>query len=316
MANRTIRKTGFVLVSVLWITAMLTVITLGFGRRAALERRAAAYALDQAEAMLMARGAVERGIIELYNQRYMKMLLPEDQRGGDHCGQSWAKKTNLFTEGYFEERENYDNDEVAYLIIDEDRFININGADEKILVEIKSLKRPVIRAINARLNRAGGRSGEEYQPFNSIEEIRYLRGVSEDDWFGSRKGPGLKKLLTVWGSNQININTASEEVLSCIPGLKKSEISAIVGYRAGGDGILYTDDDQGFEDMSDLLEKTGLSESGSGEWGVYCKFHASHFRITGVATRRQGKVRAICSAVFAAGSYIQVLDWQEKTLGS
>lgn len=316
MRSRSLQKTGFVLVTVLWITAMLTVITLGFGRRAALERRASAYALDQAEAMLMARGAVQRGIIELYNQRYMKMLLPEDQRGGDHCGQSWAHKKDLFSEGYFEAKENYENDEVAYIIIDEDRFINVNEADERILVEIKHLKRPVIRAINARLHRTGGRNNEEYQPFNSVEEIRYLRGVTEDDWFGTRKGPGLNKLLTVWGTDKINVNTASEEVLSCIPGIKKSDINAILDYRCGGDGVLYTDDDQGFEDMGDLLAKTGLSESGSGEWGEYCKFHASHFRITGVATRRQGKVRAICSAIFAAGSYIQVLDWQEKTLGS
>ncbi|HOH43872.1 MAG TPA: hypothetical protein PLZ53_12190, partial [Candidatus Hydrogenedentes bacterium] len=100
------------------------------------------------------------------------------------------------------------------------------------------------------------------------------------------------------------------------PGLKKTEINAILRYRAGSDGVLYTDDDQGFEDMNDLLTKAGLSESGSADWGAYCKFNASHFRITGVATRRQGKVRAICSAIFAAGNYIQVLDWQEKTLGS
>jgi len=314
--NNGMHKTGFVLISVLWVTAMLTVIALGFGRRAALERRASAYALDQAEAMLMARGAVERGIIELYNQRYMRMLLPEGQRGGDHCGQSWAKKKNLYTEGYFEKRENFDNDEAAYIIIDEDRYINVNAADEKILEEVKSLKRPVIRAINARLNRAGGRGNEEYQPFNAVEEIRYLRGVTEDNWFGSKNAPGLKNLLTVWGTAQINVNTASEEVLSCIPGLKKTEINAILRYRAGSDGVLYTDDDQGFEDMNDLLTKAGLSESGSADWGAYCKFNASHFRITGVATRRQGKVRAICSAIFAAGNYIQVLDWQEKTLGS
>ncbi|MDP7638547.1 MAG: hypothetical protein QGG73_02365, partial [Candidatus Hydrogenedentes bacterium] len=51
-------RRGFVLVSVLWILAILTVVSLGFANRASLERKVAWYALDQAQAQNMARGAV------------------------------------------------------------------------------------------------------------------------------------------------------------------------------------------------------------------------------------------------------------------
>src|SRR5690606_17628980 len=50
---------GFVLVIVLWVLAILTVISVGFGRRSVLDRRAAAFTLDKTQAMMLARGAVE-----------------------------------------------------------------------------------------------------------------------------------------------------------------------------------------------------------------------------------------------------------------
>ncbi len=310
-------KTGFVLVSVLWITAMLTLIILGFGRRAALDRRAAAYALDQAEAMMMARGAVDRGVVELYNRGLMLLLLPEDQRGGTHLGESWAQTNNLFEEGYFEQTELYENDVVAYIITDEDRFININmdptapGWD--VLEEIDALSRPVLRRIRARHDTM---REEKRMGFNAVEELRYVRGVREDDWFGTHRTVGLKRLLTVWGDGRINVNTASREVLACIPGLRSGDINTILNYRAGGDGVLNTGDDRGFENPEDLTDKTGVTGASREALDKYCKYTSSHFRITGVATRRQGRVRAVCSAIVSYESEFMVIDWQEKTLGS
>ena len=311
-------RTGFVLVSVLWITAMLSVIILGFGRRAALDRRAAAYALDQAEAMMMARGAVDRGIVELYNRGLMRLLLPEDQRGGTHLGESWARTNNLFKESYFEQTELYENDVVAYIITDEDRFININvdprAPGWEVLEEIDALNRTVLRRIRARHDSL---REEQRMSFNAIEELRYIRGIREDDWFGTRRTVGLRHLLTVWGSGLINVNTASREVLECVPGLRSGDINTILNYRAGGDGVLNTDDDRGFENPEDLTDKTGVTGASREALDKYCKYTASHFKITGVATRRQGRVRAVCSAIVSyAEDGFMVIDWQEKTLGS
>lgn len=307
---------GFVLISVLWITAMLTVITLGFGRRAALERRAAAYALDQEEAMMMARGAVDRGIVEMYNRGLMLMLLPPELQGGTHMAESWAHPKNLFEEGYFEESEKYENDEVIYVITDEERYININTTNEKVLEEIPSMSRTIVRRIMARRDPKANEK-EGVTPFQAIEEIRYLSGVDDEDWFGERDKPGLKNLLTVWGDGHININTASEEVLACIPKVRKRDLNVILEYRNGPDGIPYTSDDLGFKDMADLQEKTGVTIDPSGPLNTYCTCTSTYFRITGVATLRQGRIRAVCSAIVdLSGSASIILDWQEKTLGS
>lgn len=310
------RKKGFVLISVLWITAMLTVITLGFGRRAALDRRAAAYALDQEEAMMMARGAVDRGIVEMYNRGLMFMLLPPELQGGTHMAESWARPKNLFEEGYFEESEQYENDEVIYVITDEERYININTSPQEILEEIESMSRTIVRRVMAR-RKEEVHEKEGVTLFQAIEEIRYLRGVDDDDWFGERDKAGLKNLLTVWGDGKININTASEDVLSCIPKVKKRDIAAILEYRNGPDGVSYTSDDLGFMNMEDLAEKTGVTVDPTGPLNTYCTCTSIFFRITGVATRRQGRIRAVCSAVVSLSeSAAPILDWQEKTLGS
>ena len=65
---------GFVLTTILWIVAILTVIVLGFGYRSLLERRIAWYELDKAQAQAMAHGAANRAILELENKRHLDAL--------------------------------------------------------------------------------------------------------------------------------------------------------------------------------------------------------------------------------------------------
>lgn len=317
MVRRDGHNSGFALVCVLWVTAMLIVLVLGFGRRASLERRAAANAFDHTQAMMMARGAVDRGIVELQNRSALLLLLPEEHRGGTHVGESWAQSINLYLENYFEQTELFALDEVAYVIVDEDRYININKAPKEVLEAIPSLKRPVLRRIIARRT-PEEHSEEEKTPFNVIEEIRYIKGVSEDDWFGADGEPGLRDLLSVWGDDgRINVNTAPEEVLRCIPGLTSGDINLILNYRANDDGELYSADDRGFTSMEDLTNKTGIIGASREALDMFCKCTSTYFRITGVATRNKGRIRAVCSAVvsLAQGPSV-ILDWQEKTLGS
>ncbi|HOQ89068.1 MAG TPA: hypothetical protein PLX03_02905, partial [Candidatus Hydrogenedentes bacterium] len=96
-------KRGFVLVCVLWVTALLSLLALGFARRAMLDRRAATYALDHAVAMAAARGAVERGILEIMNRGLKVRFLPPERRGGTHLGEYWARPTDFASEGFLSE---------------------------------------------------------------------------------------------------------------------------------------------------------------------------------------------------------------------
>ncbi len=310
------RQNGFVLVCVLWVLAILTVLTIGFAHRAVLDRRAAAYSLDRSQARLMAHAAVQRGIHELRNKVVQDFMAEEDV-ARTHLGQKWARPQNLLEEeGLLDLGEDFEEEEVVYYIEDLERYIDVNKAERELLEEVEALSRGTLRRIWKRRTE-GVHDGEGKNPINAIEELRYMRGVDEEDWYGERGEPGLKDLLTVVGGGKVNVNTASLAVLECIPDLEDGAIDVILQWRAGGDGELGTADDQGFKNMEHLAEATGIDGDSLVALQKFCKTDSSYFKITGVATRRGGRIRVVSSAVaYIRDNIAGVRTWQEESLGS
>lgn len=313
------RNGGFVLVCVLWVVAILTVITLGFGRRAMLEHTSARYSLDYVKAMHMARGAVNRGVVELRNKALADFR--EGVEGRTSYAQEWSRPKNLLESGeeggtLFEDagNEEFADDICAYVIQDEESRISLSKATDELLDEVPGLSRSVIRKIKYR-RRAHLEDNEPAQPFQAIEELRFIDGISDEDWFGEDGKPGIKDLVSCFGiDGRINVNTASEEVLSCIPKMS-SVAGAIVDYRKGDDGILNSADDKDFESMADLGKKLGITGRPMEEMTKYCKVDSEIFTITGTATRRQGKIRATCTAtVVISNGYASIAKWREETI--
>lgn len=308
---------GFVLVIVLWVLAILTVISVGFGRRSVLDRRAAAFTLDKTQAMMLARGAVERGIIELRNKAAVDAYLEE----GGYTGfdQEWNRPINLFEEeGFFtqDEGEEFEEDICRYVIVDESSKISINAAPEKLLEEVPGLSRSHIRKINQRRGLEQSEDDEPPQNFLSIEELRYLEGMDDETWFGENGKLGLADMLTCHSDGRININTAPREVLECIPDLSDSVIEAIIAYRVGEDGELGTEDDQSFQDMQKVVEHTRLPKGDVRILEQYCTIDSRFFTVKGYATRRQGKVQAVCQAVIQLNATeATVIQWREEAYG-
>ncbi len=308
-------KAGFVLVSVMWIIVLLTVIVTGFGRRVMLDRRASAYSLDIETARLLAHSAVQRGIIELRNKIIMDAIKPEDM-GGTHLGQPWARRTSLIKDLNIIELENAgENDDVFFQIIDEERMINLNTSPTELIDEVPGINKSVLRQIIKRRTEPV-HSEEGITPFQVEEELRYLRGVDDKDWYGTEHNQGLKDMFTVYGDGKININTAPEYILKCIPKLGDHSIRAILSYRAGDDGELGTSDDKGFRSIAEVQEKLGLKGDSIDAIGKYCKFSSSCYRIIGQATLRSGKVRVRCYAIVSVdGTNANLIRWQEETIG-
>jgi type II secretory pathway component PulK len=307
---------GFVLVSVLWIRAILTVIAVGFQRRAMMDARAAMFTLDHSKAMFMARGAVARGIVEIRNKAVIDALYK--QGGRTSFGQRWANTMDMLQEkAYFsDEGEDAKDDLCRYIIRDEESLVSVNAADENTLNKLEGLDLSVVRKVMRR--RTGNRDENEVpQPFQTVEEIREMEGVSDKDWFGTDKKVGLRDLLTCWGTGQINVNTASAAVLKCIPELRDNVVNAIVAYRQGPDGELGTEDDQDFANVQEIAEKTGISGESLAPIQRYCKVDSQFFTIRGIATRRQGKVVATCVAtVMVEGASALVIKWREEFVDS
>lgn len=307
---------GFVLVCVLWVLAILIVLVVGFQRRAMMEARAARFTLDHMQAMEMARGAVARGIVEARNKGTIDGLYK--QGGRTSMKQRWAHTVDMLQENaYFTEpAEEFKDEKCKYILRDEESLICINAADENLLKNIDGLSLTAVRKIMAR--RMGDRDrAEPPQPFQTLEEVREIEGIRDKDWFGDEKNVGLQDILTCWGDGKININTASADVLKCIPDVHANAIDAIIGYRVGSDGELGTDDDQDFATMNQIAEATGIGGESLIPIQQHCKVDSQFFTIKGMATRRQGKVVATCVAtiVMNEGS-TYVMKWREEFLDS
>ncbi len=304
---------GFVLVSVLWILAIMLVLALGFARRSMMERKVAWYALDHAQALHMARGAAERGIVELGNRLIVD--ISEKKEGYTGYDQRWAKPLDiLHGETHYEATNDpaFEFDACGYRIQDCSSRISVNFAPEEMLNEIDGLSQTVVRKIITR--RRGGDDGLEMQSFISIDEVRALSGIDDRDWYGRQPGTGLRDILSVWGQG-INLNTASEPVLRAVPRVQGNVVDEILGYRAGGDGELYTEDDQGFRSFADISEKLGITADKLAPLAQFCTTNSEYFTIEAYATRRRGKIVARVTAVVQiAGGFRSVLEWSEDVV--
>ena len=313
-------RRGFVLVSVLWILAILSVVSLGFARRAMIERRVAWYELDRAQALHMARGAVIRGMFEIRNRRIINIYERNEEGTGLH--QRWARPGDLFGEGLYgverggQEQEGAgEPDRCEYRIYDCLSRLSINHAPEAMLTELDGLDFNVIRKLMARRSTDGGGAIR----YLVIDEIRDLGRIDDEDWYGEGDEPGLRDLLTVWGipGGLVNINTAPAAILRTIPGLDETVIDAILEYRAGNDGSLGTEDDQAFAAIHEVTTKLDVDPEDVQGIDQYCTVISDIFTIEAVATRRQGRVVAYCSATVGSGAlFPTILQWREDTLGS
>ena len=307
------RNRGFVLVSVLWILAILTVVALGFGRRAMLERRMAWYALDQAQAQQMARGAVELAIVEIFN----KASLDRYYQQGAYAGhdQRWARPLDLLASGgYYQTVVNGDleGDVCIYRIYDAAGRVSINTSDEAILRELEGMDFRVMRDISAR-RKPEANAELNLIPFSIPEELHTEGGIEDEDWYGDEDRPGLRTLLTTVGSGRININTAHEAVLRAVPDLDDDLIDALVGYRNGPDGVWMTEDDRAIRSLSVISEVLGISAEKVGTISQYCMVGSASFIIEAYATRRGGRIVALCSVgveIRAMGAP-RIVYWRE-----
>lgn len=321
------RNSGFVLVCVLWVIVMLTLLTLGFGRRASLDRRAAAYSLDHSLAMLTAKAAVERGIVEISNKLFLDALrnaelMAEGQAhlselGSAYLGQPWAQPHDLYADAnLITKPPGFDDDYAYYYIEDGDRYVDINRAPRELLEGVDALNRSTIRRIWTRRTK-GEYDDEGPTVFHALEELRYMNGVTDSAWFGDRRRTGLKYVLTVEGDKQVNVNTAPAEVLESIPGLPKQVIVEILAYRAGNDGEIGTGDDRGFRSLEEISTLVNMRGDAEIVLQQFCKVNSNAYKITGVATRRNGAIRAVCSALVRVyRNHAIMVAWQEETLGS
>ena len=100
---------------------------------------------------------------------------------------------------------------------------------------------------------------------DTVEELLMIKNFTKAIVFGgpplNGKDPpmtGLAPLLTVWGNGQVNVNSASREVLLTLPTVDEATADDVITQRAGPDGIVGTQDD-GYVNLNDAFAKTRLN---------------------------------------------------------
>lgn len=235
---------GVALIVVLWVTVLLTVMAGGFTAIVRTEARGLVNYQDESQAYFLARSGVNLAI---------KRLIDERIDGGVFKGTPMAKR--WLTDSAPRKFLIGDDGFVEISISDESGKLNINDSESKSLknlFRVLDLDEDTANIIAAsildwlddnnfhRLNGAEddyyGALSEPYEsmdaPMTTVEELLWVRGVTPEIFYGEsggREEAGLRKLFTVYTHKKtVNINSASVEVLTSLPGIDISVAQRIV----------------------------------------------------------------------------------------
>ncbi len=101
--------------------------------------------------------------------------------------------------------------------------------------------------------------------------------------------------------------------------MSEGVVEDLLAYRNGDDGESGTADDRSFHGWEAFEEYTEIGGSALIALKQHCKFDSDYFKITGTATRRNGRIRASCAAVVRipnGSNTASVVAWTEESLGS
>jgi type II secretory pathway component PulK len=265
---------GAILIVALWVLTILTVFAIALGYWASLEVKLVRYQRDRLKVEALVRAAIERAILEKQRDTVEDI---------DALSEHWANNSSAFRDFVLGEGTftiSYSLDEtVFYGIEDEKGKINLNKVDELTLVSLlenceienaQDLAHSIL-VWCARIDDPDEESEYEDLSYSckkdelkSIAELLLVRGMTPEILYGkdedgdgkiSKAENGIAQYLTVFGDGGVNINTASEKVLSAIFGDTYPELAEkVVIYRRGVDGKIGTDDDCWFASGIDIVD--------------------------------------------------------------
>ncbi len=229
IARLRLRQRGVALLIVLWLSIMLTVLASGLAFDTRGEVLAARNTVSRVQAQLRADGAVYRAFYEL-----TRPLAAAERWQADGAVHAWQ------------------DDDVSFAVsaTDESGRIDLNFASEALLRRLFTViggatdeqASAIVAAIQDwrdadDLTRPGGAEAEQYraegrkyrptnQPFESVEELHRVLGVSEEIF--SRTAGELTVFSRLPG---VNAAVASRQVLLAMPGATEETVDAYVAAR-------------------------------------------------------------------------------------
>jgi general secretion pathway protein K len=230
------------LLLVLWVMVILVAIVGEFSYSMRTEVNITRNFKEEEESYQLALAGIERAKIEILSVKEASYVyLNEEGLLVFEGGEEEPVREDTLEMGSF-----------SYTITDEDGKLNINTASLQQLknlvknmgLETDEVDTVVDSIIDWRdsndLHMLNGAEEDYYQslqmpysckdaPFDVVEELLLVRGVTPEIFYGSDKKEkekeyrGLVKYLTTWGTRKINVNTAPQEVLEALLGIQVAE---------------------------------------------------------------------------------------------
>jgi general secretion pathway protein K len=323
---------GIALIITLWVLTILSVVAFSFAYLARLEMKIAGYERTRLIALGLARAGIERGIEEL----------TRDINNYDAFDEEWREKF-VDEEGVLREIEIEDNQgkivgTYTLRISDEEGKINLNYGDElkkeRILGELlqvldiegkEVIRDSILDWIDPdNLHRIQGAEDSYYQgldtpydckdgPLDILEELFLIRGVTPQ-LFREKQ---LSNFLTVHSQGQININTASKEVLQAALEIEQGLAEQIIDYRQV----------QPFQNVNEIFQVPGMTKElnprstlerqQSIPTNVRKMFSqitvkSANFTLESKGTLRESKIGRRVVAIVRRGTPLRIKYWKEE----
>jgi len=211
------RNSAAILFVALWTLVILSILSVGIASRVSSEINLAKYLDNRLISFYLAKAAVNQTIIELKNKA--------EKKNYDTLYELRRKREAILGEGSFE----------LYLT-DEEGLINISAPSSSLIEHLPGLDPTLVEAITQ----------SHQKPFLLKEELLLIEGITPEIF------SEFKNLITTYSSCQVNINTASGDVLRAL-GLEDGLVEIILRYRKGEDQLEATEDDGEFKDAASIL---------------------------------------------------------------
>ncbi len=246
------RERGFALVAVMLVLTLLSVVVLELVFSMRLEASTGRAFTDGLLAEHLVDAAVQQAIREVLSQAPIQAL---DEPGRlVFLRAAPGSPLPTLVPPLPRERVPLGTGEYSYQLSDEDARLNVNTAPgermDRLLRTLgveKEARDIIVDSLQDwkdadELRRVNGAESDDYYltlpvpyrarnaPLQDVAELRQIRGVSEDLYWGTAEHPGLVDLVTVFGRDSVNINTAAAPVLTAL-GLSDAEISDILATR-------------------------------------------------------------------------------------
>lgn len=228
---------GIAIVMVLWVLAILITLALSFAYISRTDLSTSANVKELVKSNMIAEAGINQAVVELLHRR----ANPTDEERWKIDGV--FRKTD-FADGSYKVR-----------IVSEHGKVDLNAADDILLKGLlnalgidNDTQDIIVDSIQDwkdpdELVRLHGAESDYYMslphpyksknaPFDSIEELLLVRGVTPEIFYGNAATKGLKDFVTIYNrSLTININTAPKEVLMALPNVTEDIANQIIERR-------------------------------------------------------------------------------------